>query len=39
MAVEQVRDIIHREYGLPTEDVFLFFEPEPVAAATVSQVR
>jgi ubiquinone biosynthesis protein len=39
MKTEEVSAIIRREYGLPTEEVFMFFDPNPVAAATISQAR
>jgi len=39
MSTEEVAAIICREYGLPAEDVFMFFDPNPVAAASISQAR
>jgi ubiquinone biosynthesis protein len=39
MKAEKVNAIIRREFGLPTEDVFMFFDPKPIAAASISQAR
>ncbi len=36
---EQVRTAVEREYGRPLHDVFLRFEPTPLAAASIAQVH
>jgi predicted unusual protein kinase regulating ubiquinone biosynthesis (AarF/ABC1/UbiB family) len=34
-----IREAVARELGRPIEDVFSFFDPEPVAAASIAQVH
>ncbi len=36
---ENVRMVIEREFGRPLEEVFAFFETEPLAAASIGQVH
>lgn len=37
--VAQVREILARSYGLPADQVFEHFDPEPLAAASIGQVH
>jgi ubiquinone biosynthesis protein len=36
---DDVKKIIEKEFGKKTEDVFLSFEPDPIAAASIGQVH
>ncbi len=36
---EQVREVIAAEFGVPLEELFTEFDPEPVAAASIGQVH
>src|SRR5690606_26940622 len=38
-SLQHVRDTIESEYGAPVESVFQFFEPIPIAAASLGQVH
>ena len=39
LAPDEIADVIHAELGAPPDEIFAFFSPRPVAAASMGQVH
>jgi ubiquinone biosynthesis protein len=39
VAVDEIREVIERELGAPPEQIFIYFEETPIAAASIGQVH